>query len=237
VKYPICYADPPWKQTKGGLRKSRPNQKKKLDYPTISLENIKSIIKQVDSQVLFLWTIDKFLFEAQKIGEELGYKLHTRIVWDKENGIAPAFTLRYSHEYLLFMYKSPMLPIAKKQRGKFTTILREKATKHSKKPVCAYELIEKLYPDCKKVELFARNKRNNWDSWGNEIVSDISLKQEVERCLPLDTKVCLDKQRIKEAIFKSYQMLYLKFDDDHNKIMSDYMDELEKELGLEDVKN
>jgi len=168
-KYKIIYADPPWKQTKGGLRKSRPNQMKELDYPTLSLEDIKLILQKIDSQILFLWTIDKFLFEAQKMGEELGYKLHARIVWDKENGIAPAFTLRYSHEYLLFMYKSPMLTIDENQRGKFTTVLREKATKHSKKPIKAYELIEALYPNIEKIELFARNKRFGWDAWGNEV--------------------------------------------------------------------
>jgi len=167
--YEIIYADPPWKQTKGGLRKARPNQNKDLDYQTLSLEDIKNIIKQYNAPVLFLWTIDKFLFESQKIAEELGYKLHARIIWDKENGVAPAFTVRYSHEYLLWLYKSPMLSIDKKQRGKFTTVLREKATKHSKKPNCAYELIESLYPSQKKIELFARNKRESWDSWGDEI--------------------------------------------------------------------
>lgn len=175
-KYKIIYADPPWKQTKGGLRKSRPNQDKKLDYNTLSLEDIKNILSKIDSNVLFLWTIDKYLFEAQQIAEELGYKLHARIVWDKENGVAPAFTIRYSHEYLLWFYKSPMEKIAKEMRGKFTTILREKSTKHSKKPICAYELIERLYPNCKKIELFARNKRHGWDVWGNEVNSDINLK-------------------------------------------------------------
>jgi len=169
MKNKIIYADPPWKQTKGGLRKTRPNQKKTLDYKTITLKEIKEILNSFQGEVLFLWTIDKFLFEAQKIAEELGYKLHARIIWDKTNGIAPAFTIRYSHEYLLWMYKSPMKSISKEQRGKFTTVLREKATKHSKKPICAYEMIEKLYPNEPKIELFARNQREGWNSWGNEV--------------------------------------------------------------------
>lgn len=173
--YKVLLADPPWKQTKGGLRKARPNQEKNLDYPTLELEDIKNIIKQQDSPVLFLWTIDKFLFQAQEIAESLGYKLHARIIWDKENGVAPAFTIRYSHEYLLWFYKSPMEKIDVNMRGKFTTILREKATKHSKKPISSYEMIEALYPNCKKLELFARDKREGWDVWGNEVESDIKL--------------------------------------------------------------
>ncbi len=54
---------------------------------------------------------------------------------------------------------------------------REKATRHSKKPQKAYEMIESLYPNASKIELFARNKREGWDSWGNEVESDINLLQ------------------------------------------------------------
>ena len=174
-KCQIIYADPPWEQTKGGLRKSRPKQGKKFDYPVLSISDIYEIINCFDSQVLFLWTIDKFLFEAQSLGERLGYKLHARFIWDKTNGIAPAFTVRYSHEYLLWMYNSPMLKIAKEQRGKFTTVFQESSTRHSKKPIKAYEMIESLYPEATKLELFARNKRDGWDVWGNEVSNDIDV--------------------------------------------------------------
>ena len=37
------------------------------------------------------------------------------------------------------------------------------------------ELIVKLFGDCDKVELFARQKVDGWDAWGNEIKSDITL--------------------------------------------------------------
>lgn len=174
-KYQIILADPPWKQRKGGLRKIRPNQTRELCYPTLSINEIKKILSNFSGNILFLWTIDKFLFDAQKIGEELGYKLHDRIIWDKENGIAPAFTIRFCKEYLLWMYKSPMLKIAPSVAGKFRDVIREKSTKHSKKPIKAYELIESLYPNQSKIELFAREKHEGWDVWGNEVESDIEL--------------------------------------------------------------
>jgi N6-adenosine-specific RNA methylase IME4 len=182
-KYQIIYADPPWQQTKGGLRKVRPNQKITLDYLTIPINGVKYFLSLFDrdccdeDRVLFLWTIDKFLWEAENLGKDLGYKLHARIIWDKENGVAPAFTIRYSHEYLLWFYKGKFLPIEKSMRGKFTTVIREKSTKHSKKPIKAYEFIEALYPNKNKVELFARNKRRDWDVWGNEVESDIDLSE------------------------------------------------------------
>lgn len=174
-KYKIIYADPPWKQARGGKKNVRPNSSgKELEYQTISLEEIENHLKKAtelttDDSVLFLWTIDKYLFEAQKIAEGLGYKLHARMIWNKVTGIPAAFTVRYGHEYLLFMYKGKLTPIAKEQRGKIHTVFTEKVKRHSQKPIRAYEIIEELYPHYNKLELYARNERKGWDCWGNEI--------------------------------------------------------------------
>jgi N6-adenosine-specific RNA methylase IME4 len=174
-KYGIIYSDPPWEQNKGNRRKCRPNQDKNLDYPTMSLDEIKAIHsiiseKTFDKHNIFIWTIDKYLFDAEKMMQDLGYILHARFIWDKENGIAPAFTVRYTHEYLLWFYKKgKMLKPNQEVRGKYTTVLREPSTKHSKKPICAYEMIETMFPNVNKLELFARNVREGWDCWGNEV--------------------------------------------------------------------
>ena len=177
MDYDIVYADPPWPQHKGGIRKSRPNQKKELDYPILTLPEIENIIGQYNGRVLFLWTIDKCLWDAEKIAKTLGYKLHARIIWDKENGIAPAFTIRFSHEYLLWFYRSPFMEIERCMRGRLTTVIREKATYHSHKPIKAYEMIETLYPSASKIELFARNRRAGWDSMGNQLKAQEVIKE------------------------------------------------------------
>lgn len=49
--------------------------------------------------------------------------------------------------------------------------------RHSQKPDIAYEIIERLYPNTDKVELFARRKREGWKVWGNEVESEIELKR------------------------------------------------------------
>lgn len=36
-------------------------------------------------------------------------------------------------------------------------------------------IITKMFPTQNKIELFARQKVDGWDSWGNEIESDITL--------------------------------------------------------------
>lgn len=173
--YGLIYADPPWKQSKGGKKSVRENSSgKPLDYPTCSLDEIKGHLRlatesTTENSILFLWTIDKYLFEAQQIAESLGYKLHARMIWDKVTGISAAFTVRYGHEYLLYMYKGKLTPVAKDERGKIHTVFRERVTKHSKKPDIAYEIIERLYPDLKKLEMYARETRDGWDSFGNEV--------------------------------------------------------------------
>lgn len=53
-------------------------------------------------------------------------------------------------------------------RGKYTTVMREAHTYHSHKPECAYEMIEDMFPDANKIELFARNARQGWLRCGDE---------------------------------------------------------------------
>ena len=174
-KYGIIYTDPPWQQTKGNKRKCRPNQGKELDYQTCTLDEIREIHEKAsllcdEKHNIFMWTIDKYLHETECMMKVLGYVLHARLIWDKENGVAPAFTVRFSHEYLLWFYKKGhMLMPCEEIRGKYTTILREPSTKHSKKPKCVYEMIEKMFPNTQKLEMFARNEREDWDCWGDEL--------------------------------------------------------------------
>jgi N6-adenosine-specific RNA methylase IME4 len=171
MAYDLIYADPPWAQKKGGLRKARPNQGKALDYPTLSIDDIKKQLQTFtsDPQIIFCWAIEKFLIPTQLMLEELGFRLHTRLVWDKKNGIAPAFSVRFCHEYLLWMYAGKFQPVATEQRGKWSSVIEEKARGHSVKPEKAYELIEALYPTHSKIELYARRPRTNWAAWGNEV--------------------------------------------------------------------
>lgn len=174
-KYKIIYADPPWKQARGGEKAVRKNSSgKPLEYPVCSLEEIREHLEQAISlteqnSVLFLWTIEKYLFEAQEMAESLGYKLHARMIWDKVTGIPAAFTVRYGHEYLFYMYKDKLIPVAREERGKIHTVFREQVKRHSQKPEKAYEIIERLYPNQKKLELYARQHRDGWDCWGNEV--------------------------------------------------------------------
>ena len=176
-KYDILYTDPPWIQGRGGKKSARPNSTGiNVPYDTMEIPEIIQAHWHVcrnlmnEKHNVFMWTIDKYLPDAERIMATLGYRLHARIIWDKVNGPAPAYTLRFSHEYLLWFYKRGNIILPEKdKRGAFTTVMREPSRKHSQKPECAYRMIESLFPQAEKLELFARTERAGWDAWGNEI--------------------------------------------------------------------
>lgn len=175
-KYDLILSDPPWSIKRGGKKAVRPNSSgEPLEYNTLSLDDIKKHLEIASSltnenSILFLWTIDKYLYQAEEIAKSLGYKTHARMIWSKGGmGIPAAFTVRYSHEYLLFMYKGKLIPIEKSERGKIADVFVEKPRKHSQKPEISYEIIERLYPNLTKLEMYARRERDGWDCWGNEV--------------------------------------------------------------------
>lgn len=192
-QYSLILSDPPWKQTRGGFKKkSRPKSSGgQLDYPTMSLFDIKQHLKTVTEHttpnaILFLWTIDKYLFEAQQLAEELGWKLHARMIWDKKNGPPASFDIRFAHEYLLYMYKGKFISADKQVAGKFSSVFSDdshKKRKHSQKPEQAFTIIESLYPQLNEayLEMYARIPRLGWDQFGNELEQEGGVVDEFNK--------------------------------------------------------
>lgn len=111
-KYDILYTDPPWQQGRGGKKAARPNSTgTTVPYETMDIPGIMELHRYVTNELMnekhnvFMWTIDKYLPQTEEIMSLLGYKLHARLIWDKGNGPAPAYTVRFAHEYLLWFYK------------------------------------------------------------------------------------------------------------------------------------
>jgi len=191
MKYQVIVSDPPWKLQKGGKKNVRPNSSGgDLDYQTITLAEIEAI--QMDfaynkgdtNHVLFCWTIDKYLHETETMLKRMGYKIHARMIWNKVTGIPAAFTIRYGHEYLLYCYFGKLLPVAVAERGKIHSVFTEQVKRHSQKPEISYQIIQRLYPDAKKLEMYSRYQRDGWDGWGNEYppkATDLSSEHEASK--------------------------------------------------------
>ena len=160
-KFEIIVVDPPWnyerKYDPKGSRVANP-------YPEMNIEEIRNIkLPTSNNCVLWLWTTQKFIWDAKQILEEWGFEYKAIMVWDKEKmGIGS--WLRMQCEFCLLATKGK--PIWK--GTDIRDIIRESKTNHSTKPKILYELIEK---NCvgRKLDYFARNKREGWDSYGNDI--------------------------------------------------------------------
>lgn len=153
---------------KMGERDCRPKQNRNPPYKTMGMQDIKAyqaVVKKLEATKcnIFIWTIDSFLYATEKMMWELGYQPHVRLIWNKMNGPAPAFTVRYSHEYLLWYYQpGKLLHPVDAVRGKYTSVFAESSTIHSRKPECSYVMLEKMFPGARKLEMYSRI---DWPGW------------------------------------------------------------------------
>ena len=163
-KFPILYADPPWRYdfSRSSSREIE-NQ-----YPTMELDDICNLeVAKItnDDCVLFLWATNPKLQEALRVIEAWGFEYKTNMVWVKDK-IGMGYYARQQHELLLIAAKGSVpVPMAEFRPA---SVIYSDRDQHSKKPDSVYEIIEKMYPEYPKVELFARSKREGWASWGNQ---------------------------------------------------------------------
>ena len=167
-KYQVIYADPPWPYT--NMQHGIDEQETTLDnhYPTMSISDICNLsVRELsgDNSVLFIWTTSPFLEDTFTIIDAWGFEYKASIIWDKvKHNVGYYVSVR--HEFLLICTRGSCLPDNPKLYDSVQTI--ERSNTHSQKPEAFYKIIEDLYRG-KKIELFARNKREGWEAWGNEL--------------------------------------------------------------------
>ena len=182
-RYDIIYADPPW-DYKGqhqfdpykNIRTSAAN----WYYATVKLLDLKQLPIAditVDNCLLFMWATNPHLDQAIELGCCWGFKYVTiGFVWYKQRG-NPGFYTMSSCE-LCLIFKKGRIPQPRGARN-VKQFLSEKRGRHSEKPNEIRERISLMFPEQKKIELFARDTCSGWDSWGNEEceVNDIRYKE------------------------------------------------------------
>ena len=191
-KYKVIYADPPWKVKAGRqlngykvrdgtqLFVSKSNNSRDTTFPYMSIEEIRNLnVSRIaaNNSHLYMWVINKYLPEAFYIIKSWGFNYSTTITWAKNRmGGGLGGTFRITSEYLIFARKGNLKALKTNDSTWFNVKRQYEngAPKHSKKPDFFYELIEKTSPG-PRIELFARQKREGWDVWGNELENDIEL--------------------------------------------------------------
>ncbi|MDE1866144.1 MAG: DNA methyltransferase [Thaumarchaeota archaeon] len=177
-KYQIIYADPPW-----SYNDKMANHSFSLDheYQTQSKDWIAKLpIKNITENdcVLFMWATSPLLPEALEVMKSWGFKYKTlAFCWIKKtkNGKQVHNLGRWTMggvELCLLGTKGHPKRKVKNIKQTFEAL----RTKHSQKPFEVRKFINDLMGnDCTKIELFARQKTEGWDVWGNEVENSIEL--------------------------------------------------------------
>jgi len=173
-KYNTLVIDPPWDISLTGIWKKRENRKLKLDYVTMSLQEIKEIpIRNILEQGshVYLWATNKTLSSAFDVLKEWGCSYHLTLVWCKPSFIAPCLAYQFATEFILLgFYGKPM----QKFSGEISLNwfkATQKRNGHSSKPEVFYQIVKKMSPE-PRLDLFSRRKIEGFDGWNNGVSSN-----------------------------------------------------------------
>lgn len=167
----VITADPPWKYENRATRAAAEDH-----YPTLSIGEL--CMLDVDGRTvadcaadgahLYLWATNAFLRDAFTVMEDWGFEYKTCLTWVKPQlGIGNYF--RSMTEHVLFGVRGRLAVMDGNQPNWF----RHDRGRHSRKPECFYELVERVSPG-PYLELFGRRDplgfppREGWTVWGNE---------------------------------------------------------------------
>lgn len=194
-KYQIIYADPPWSYKVWSEDKKNAAGYAKKHYPTMNVQDICNLpIKQIidNSCKLFLWATPPCFQEALQVITAWGFEYKTfAFVWVKTNKKSELQQLSFipydsiaskagighwtlSNAEICIAGLTPK-GILNRQSASISQIILAPRREHSRKPDEVREKIIELCGDLPRIELFARQKTEGWDVWGNEVESDIEL--------------------------------------------------------------
>ena len=166
-KYNIIYADPPWQYKRNGGKSAE------SIYNVMDLDDIKNMpIQDIteDQAHLYLWVTNPFIKEGLEVCESWGFEYKTMLTWVKtyKDGtpvMGMGYYFRGCTEHIIFGVKNKKLCNKKSTKN----IVFSNQRKHSQKPDEVRDLIVNSSGDLPRIELFARETAEGWDSWGNEI--------------------------------------------------------------------
>lgn len=181
-KYNVIYADPPWHfqaYSQKGTERSADRH-----YPTMGIDNIRALpVDRLAAKdcALFLWVTFPCLLEGLSVLSAWGFTFKTvAFVWIKQNRKSDSlfwgmgYWTRANAELCLLATKGN----PKRVSAGVHQVIISHIEEHSKKPQEARDRIERLMGEVPRIELFARQKPEGWDVWGNEVECDVNLFDE-----------------------------------------------------------
>jgi N6-adenosine-specific RNA methylase IME4 len=156
--WPTIVIDPPWQYGNRASRNAAENH-----YPTMTIEEIAALeVPAAENAHLYLWVTVGFVDEGFDLMEAWGFAYKTMLTWCKpQMGMGNYF--RVSTEHVLFGVKGCLPTLQKNVINWFVG----DRTQHSRKPDAFYDIVERQSPG-QWMEMFARERRRGWATWGNQ---------------------------------------------------------------------
>lgn len=158
----VIAIDPPWRYEK---RKDDGTHRAALTYPDMSVEEICALPVAERAHgdcVLWLWTTNAFVRDAYRCLDAWGFTEKTILTWVKDR-MGTGDWLRGKTEHCILAVRGKPVVTLTNQTTALVAPMRE----HSRKPDEFYSLVEALCPGS-KLEMFAREPRDGWATWGAE---------------------------------------------------------------------
>lgn len=175
-RYAVILADPPWSYD----RKAGAGVADDI-YNTMPLGDIKALpigdLAQ-ENAVLLLWATFPMLREALEVVEAWGFRYRTvAFNWIKLNRDgSPFFGIGHytksNSEICLLAVRGKGVPVIDNTISQVVMTVRRD---HSRKPDKVYAQIEQLWGPQRRVELFARHRREGWACWGNQVPKETQV--------------------------------------------------------------
>lgn len=165
--YDVIAIDPPWEYSERGGSSSKSfednGNRGGVDYPTMTVEELKNIkIPAKNDCVMFLWTTHAFLKDSFDLLNAWGFNYKATIVWDKVK-MGMGRNIRMQVEFCLLATKGNPILNGSGERD----IITEPRREHSRKPEAFYTKVDNMTAGY-KLDYFAREKRENWFTYGAE---------------------------------------------------------------------
>lgn len=165
----LIMADPPWSydmRSEKGYAKSP-----EAHYRTMDLAAIKALpveLLAAPDCLLWLWALGPQLPQAMEVITAWGFTFKTGGHWAK---VGTSGKQHFGTGYILRNAGEPFL-IATRGAPKTTRATRSviiaPVREHSRKPDEAFDAASRLMPGVQRLELFSRQNRPGWISWGDE---------------------------------------------------------------------
>lgn len=170
-QYRVIYADPPWAYRQGG-RGAAKNHYHTMETADICKMPVQGIAEK--GAICFMWATFPNIREAIEVMEAWGFQYKTAaFVWVKKTNKGTNFWgmgayTRANAEVCLLGVTAGFKAAEMIQAHNVHQIIEAPIEGHSKKPDETRRRIVQLVGDVPRIELFARERADGWDAWGDE---------------------------------------------------------------------